>query len=675
MSVISSLNNSEDINMKVARSLFVAAMLGISFVCAPKIFAAESYISSQSHNGAVSTLVPLETASLPDMSFFSAGNDGFLIKWNPDGSGEHYQVSDLPISALAKNPVNADIALYESNNIALNRITVMDWTRYRKRYSKRFKNAVTCLAYSEQGSYLIVGTATVNGIYILNGQNGALYKTVKNIPGIITMAKTGPTEKTAVMYSPAGFLYYYDLQKGKLIAKFQTEASLEQATLFGTGKFQNRFFAGIKGNSIYIIDAVSGKTLANCAAANPFICASPEENEEGLYFINSKGRSYALNLISYSSLEVFLKTPGASRTVETTLVKNFMGLQSNDSFTAVVKNEESIILGTQAGDIYKMPDLIESSETYSLSSLTERTYQQIYDIASDENGFYFLTKDAVYMSSYSDNAIQKMAENSSQTNMELYKENFILWSQDTRKDVQMVPLSGIGVNPMRLFTPQSKLQSLHIYGDTILYVQGNNSVKLYNIENGKQNEIFTGTSIEDAVLINEDTVYVAKSAVSATDSPLVSVNIRTRETVALKLKGNVVFSLSNAPQETGDIYGIVIETLADDSSSTEVFAYSPESKTLKTLLKINDEDGSAFTSLSYPYLYTNIGKNQIYAHNIKTSRNITYKRASAMPMKLSGNKNNTAILNKDGSISWYRPNSQAVLSNWYLTIDNNWLKF
>ena len=653
-------------------SFFVIQVMSFS------VLQAQSYVSTQSHNGKVTSIVASNTGEYDSKMFFSAGADGFLVKWNDDDSGEHYQISDLSIGKVIKNPVSNELAIYETDSLTMNKITVLDWNNFTKKFSKRFKDSVTCAAYSEKGTYLIVGTTAVNGIYIINARTGIVSKNIKAISSIITMAKTGESEKTAVMYSPSGFLYYYDFTKDKIIAKFQTQSDLEQTVLFGTGNLQNRFFAGTKNNSIYIIDALNGKIITQCPASTPLIVTGISNEEEGLYYISSSGRGYSLKLISYTSLEESIKKKTSYGIQDGIMIKSLFGLRSGDSFTAIAKNHGTIFAGTASGDIYTMPDIAES-EAYTLYPITEKTFKDIYDIASDSSNCYCLTEDAVYTSNFGINppSREKIALNTGHTNFFIYSDSIILWSKNTRKDVlKVTPSESYGEEQtIKLFTPTAKLKVVRPFGNKILYIQGNNSVSIYDMETGQSREIYTGISLEDAVLVN-DTVYISKAALSPSDTAMVSVNISTGETVPVKTKGNIVFSLSHDNTDSQNIYGILMIRQKDDSYTTEVFSYNINTKFLKSLISLNDEDSSAFTLMNgTSQLYTNIGKNQVYEFNTKTTRNSTYKRAASIPVKIATTNAYTAILNRDGSISVYNQKTHTAVSNWYITVDNNWWEF
>ncbi len=630
---------------------------------------AQAHSSCQSHEGGVN-VIATETNL---QSFFSAGEDGFLVRWEHSGQaenrGERYQISEMPIKLLALNPTDSDVAVFESDGLSANRISVYDWTTYTRRFAKRFKNTVTSLSYSAQGNYLFIATAAINGIYILNAKTGDVIKNIKTIPGIVTMAKTGTSEKTAIMYSPSGYLYYWDMKKGNIKVKFPAEAGLQQPCLFGSGKFKDRFFAGVKDNTIYVIDAIKGNTIASYNASNPMLCCSDGEYEEGLYYVSDRGRDYSLSLISNDSLESFLPTQSqAVRSLpSSSLVKNFMGLKSSDSFVSIAKNQESIILGTKEGDIYSFPDIRES-EAYSLAPITQGSFRPVCDISIEGSEFYSLVKGKIYRLDFNDSSSEELADCPEGSDKLISKgESFYLWTKGERSPVYR--LSRETGNREVLFSPKGNITKLRVLDEGILYLLGNNSVNLYDMESRKSRELYTATAIEDAVLVGRE-LYIAKAIANANDSALMKVNLDTKETVPLKTSGAVAFSLSYGGGK--NLYGIEIEIKGDDEYQTNVFSYDITGKNFRILLSLNDEDSSASTQLNGDKLYTNIGRTQIYAHNLKSNRSSSYRRTASLPIKAVGNSKLLAVLNQNGSISWYEERSRQVLASWYLSDEGVW---
>ena len=108
---------------------------------------AQSHISTQSHQAQVTQIAPV-SARGTDGSYFTASDDGFVIKWTFDGQGEHYQFSDVAIKLIAVSPSGNEIALYETDGGSINRITVWDWKTLSRKYLKKFSDSITSLKLS-----------------------------------------------------------------------------------------------------------------------------------------------------------------------------------------------------------------------------------------------------------------------------------------------------------------------------------------------------------------------------------------------------------------------------------------------------------------------------------------------------------------------------------------------
>lgn len=653
--------------MKHAKFFATLVLLLLS----PVVMYSQARLSTQGHESSVTAL-----CAAGNSGFFSAGQDGFVIRWNENGMGQHFQMSDLSIKMIAYNKATNEIAIYETDGAAINRVSVWSWTTFTRKYSKRFTDTVTAISFSAKGTYLMVSTAAVNGTFLFNAKTGSRVRTITEVPAISSMMRTSDSEKTAIMYSITGSLTYYDMSANKQKAKFSVESRMDQPILFGTPSQPNRFFAGVKDNSLLVFDATKGTVIAAYTARNPYICTSITEQEEGLYFITYDGKDYSLRLVDNQTLEDQLSAPYSKvyNPPAPLVVKTFTGLTSRETFTAVAKVNGQIVLGTSSGNICIMTDIPES-EKYTLSAMTEIEFEKVYDIVGNENTLYCLTNNAIYRTSYDANESVSVALNANgQTNFELYGDSVIVWSKGTRRAVQRIQL-GSESSPLTLFTPTTDLQNVRLFGDQLVYIQGNSSVGLYDLKTGRNSEIYSGTSIQDAVLINSSELYVAKTRSNQTDSALISVNIKTMETVPLSIDGSVVFSLSydfdNAETNAAMLYGIVISAQEEDAI-TRTFSFNPLTKTISYILTYPDEDTTAFTSLSTPVLFTNIGKTVVYACNLKSKRNMQYKRSSAMAVKVCPLSDKLAVLNSDGSVTWYNLNTQAVLADRVLLRSGNW---
>lgn len=617
----------------------------------------QASVSTQAHLGAITNVECLDVNG--EKTALSAGNDGFLIRWREDGTGEHYQISDLPIKMISRSPNGSEIAVYESDGSSLNRVSVWNWKTLTRKFAYRFNDTITALNFSAKGTYLLVGTASVDGASIINTSTGNFVRgKFPSGTGVVNYMITSDTENTCVTYSSKGTLAYYNLKTGKQKAKYLTEDSLSQAGLFNN----NVFLAGVRGNNIYVVQAVTGKTVGKYAAQNPILISSNKNQD--LYFIENETRGFKVYKIQNDRNKA---------TIAPELERTFSGLKTGERITSADFEGDEIFAGTSAGNIYKF-DFVKAERVDVLQPLSENLYDQIYDAASDGENFYFLSENSLFKSSYENSAISRAGASSGFTNIIVDGETVVLWAKDSRKTVSL--LNTATGESRNIFTPDSAVQSLHLSGGYLVDVEASSSVNLIDLASGEKREVYSGTGLQDALLIGGNDLYVAKSNASNPNVPLLHVNIETQETVPLSVNGNIAYSLSSNPENQNEFYGILIYTDSRTKRlTTSVFAYDISRKSSRNLLTIADEDNGAFTYLKNSVLYTNIGKSQVRSYNLSTRINFIYRRSASMPLKVAGNGSKFVVLNRNGSLSWYNPDMNNVLSDWYLTSDGQWSEF
>ena len=618
---------------------------------------AQSHISTQSHQSQVNSIILSSFKDDYGPSYFSAGDDGFIVKWTDDNQGEHYQLSDVGIKLIACSPTEDLIAVYESDGGSVNRVSVWDWKNLTRKYQKKFSDSVTSLTFSANGNYLIAGTATVDGVVFIKTSTGAYVNKVKENTGIVNYTHTSKTEKTCVTYSPIGNLTYYNLQNGSLKQRYSIVQGLTQTVMYNN----DIFFAGVKDNSIYIVNAYKGNTLASIPANNPIILST--EDDFHLYYMEYDGRNnYEIKMIE-SKDPTTISNPRS--------IKVLRGPRGEGVITVGKKDSQNVYLGSRNGALYKT-EIDATLTTESLTELTENTYSKIYDIAAGESDFFFLTSNSIYKSSYDTGIVDKLIQTSGETQITSFKDNqVLLWTKGSTNSVILMDLDK--KTSTKLFTPSNNIQALNICGNFIVDIESNSKVNLYNFETKSFKEVYTGTGIQDAVMTNDGMIYIAKSNASNPKVPLLKVNPETLETIPVNLKGNVCYALST---DGVIIYGISL--IADSETgalNTYVFSYNTKNNQMTNILKFSNEDSEAFTYLNGNNLFTNIGKNKVYCYNLISKKRFSYNRSASIPLSICQNQKRAVILNYNGSISWVGTTDSKILADWYLTKDNQWYEF
>ncbi|MGI5106535.1 WD40 repeat domain-containing protein [Treponema socranskii] len=611
--------------------------------------ASESHISNQKHEGEIRAV----SASRDGSAFFTAGDDGFLIKWTDDNEGEHYQISDMSVKLCALSPDGKTVAAYETDGGLVNRVSLWDFDTLQRKYARRFSDAVTSLSFSAKGTYVIVGTASVEGAIFLRASDGRVADVLKDSTGIISYAVTSASEKTLCTYSPVGFISYYNMTDGKLKRRLSCEANLSDIASFDG----DMFFAGTKNDTVYVVSALSGKTAASVSARNPVLLTSADDKDV-YYIASTASRTYSLSMLENRGDKTF-SSPR--------ILKNFKSLPNGEAIRSGAKTGDEIVLASSDGNVFRTT-IFPDTALLSLSPLTDDIYEKISDAASAEDGFYFLTRDALYVSSYDTGTVDKRASNDAHTNMSICEGGVILWSRGTKRAIEFFDFTENKTT--RLFTPESSVQSVRAFGNIVLAMESNAVVRAYYRDTGELEELYAGSGLQDA-LISDGTLYVAKSSATNPPSALLSVDMRTKEIVPLKIAADVVYALSTSDEE---LYGIALQS-DDEKKTTNLFSYTPALSKTTMLLKLNDEDTGAFTYFYDGNILTDIGSEKVYSYDLSRKKSISYGRSASLPVKAVQNGERIAVLNRDGSISWYDTGKADVLADWYLSKDGTWYEF
>ena len=201
-------------------------------------------------------------------------------------------------------------------------------------------------------------------------------------------------------------------------------------------------------------------------------------------------------------------------------------------------------------------------------------------------------------------------------------------------------------------------------------MESNAVLRAYYRDTGEIEELYVGAGLQDA-LISGGTLYIAKSSATNPPSALLSIDMRTKEIVPLKIESDIVYALSASDDE---LYGIAVQS-GGDEKTTNLFSYTPSASKTTMLLKLNDEDTGAFTYFYDGHILTDIGSEKVYSYDLSRKKSRYYGRSASLPVKAVQNGERIAVLNRDGSISWYNTGKAEVLADWYLAKDGTWYEF
>lgn len=621
---------------------------------------AQSHDSRQPHAKEVTQIVSIPKKSGTDMEYFTASKDGFVIKWNMSGEGEHYQLSDIGVSKLATSPDGRYLAVYETDGGSLNRVSVWEWKSLTKVFTKKYQDTVNSITFSAQGTYLIVGTSTIDAVEFFRTKDWIkVPNVIESNSSIVSYVYTSDTEKTALFYSTSGTISYFNLKDGKLKLKKSLVPGLTQAVLYNN----SMCFAGVKDNKISIFNATNGKLQKEISSNTPIILSNDKSFD--LYYLEADGRGgYSLKVA---------KTNEDKTIANPVIVKTFKGPKGNEAICAGMMNGDYLFLGGKNGVTYKI-DTEESISSPTIESVSEKVFEPITSIGKNENYFYIMSAKALFKGTQKTGIPEKVCDINGQTGiLTLDSENVILYSKGVKAAVISVNVN-TGAKTT-LFTPKNPIQNLKYFKTEtesyLVEVENSSSVNVYDFTKKTYKEMYTGSGVQDAVITNNKMLYVSKSANTNPKSPLIVVDLSTYETAATPVSGQVCFNLTT---DGTNVFGIVIDP-TDGNQTTYVFCYDTTTKKSYTMLKFDEEDTQAFVYFENEILYSNIGKGNIYCYNLKSKSRYTLNRAASLPKDVCQNGKVLLLLNDNGSISWMDTGSSNVTATWYYTPDGNWMEF
>lgn len=622
----------------------------------------QSHDSTQPHQATVNQIVAVPGKGASDFEYFTASKDGFVIKWDLNGNGEHYQVSDVGVSKIAVSPDGRFVAVYETDGGALNRVSVWEWKSLTKVFNKKYSDTVNSIAFSAKGTYLIVGTSTVDAVEFFKTRDWVKVPNVlQSNSSIVSYIYTSDSEKTALFYSTSGTISYFNLQNGQLKLKKSLIPGLQQTVLYNN----SLNFAGIKDNKLNIFNATDGKLIKEYIVYNPIMLTA--SSDTSLYYLEQDGRgSYTLKVIKTNE-DKTLSNPE--------IVKTFKGPKGSEAISAGLKTADNLYLGAKDGATYKI-DTSETAASNTVTPLNNSVFGKVYDISKAENDFYLLTKNALYKGSNKSGLPEKVIDTIGQTNIITYDKDYvILYSKGIQSSVAMLNVND--GTKIVLFTPKNPVQQLKLFNvpdnSYLVEVENNSSVNVYDFTKKTYKEIYSGAGVQDAVITQDKMLYVSKSVTTNPKSPLICVNLQTHETAATNVAGTVCFNLCT---DGTNIYGISLQTV-DGVEGTYVFSYNTQTKEAFNMLNYDETDTQAFTILDNDILYTNIGKAQVYCYNLKNKARYSLNRSCSLPKLVcqSANGKVLAVLNDNGSISWLDSGNGSINADWYYTLENGWYEF
>ena len=645
----------------------VTAFFFAQFFASNPLFSQPRF-SSQGHKGKV--VAAFADAAAKDFAFYTVGEDGFLIRWQ-NGIGERFQVSDKKISLACASPNGKEIAFYERDDAAYHSVKVWDAAAKKAKRSFLYKAEVTSLSYSAAGTYLIATTNERNGVWLYTASNGKPFTKIKDWGMTASWAKTSESEKNVMLYSAQeGLLAYFSLKTGKPLKTVSAEGGLQNPVLFA----KNNFFAGTKDGAICVLHAESGAKVKTVLAKNPVFLEQSGQSLAGADAAAASPLSYidgAAGLFSVYKINVAengIKGPLIFKNITTDAQPKF----SAAFFAPAASGDgQKVILGAEDGNVFEA-DLAENGLPAALALVSNQVYQKILAACSDGQNLYLLTESSIIKADYESKQTTAFPNSRGWTKIDWAHGNLILRSENRAAGVRaMNPNSG---EERLLFDTQSrvkKIREAEIKGKKGFLEIENSKVNFYSFGSGSLEELYMGSGIQDAAQVDPNTLAVAKTASSNPPSPLVLVNIKTRETVPVKMEGDITVHLE---ESGGYLFGSRL-TAAGGGYATSAFCMGTKALTVKELAESAKEEADAFVRAFFPLALTRVGSKDISVIDVKTLKKRTLKSGSSFAVDIFVCGGRLASITEDSSVTWHNVEQAIPLAEWYIDGKNQIVEF
>lgn len=600
------------------------------------------------HTGKILCLSALKNSPF----FYSAGIDGFISKHTITGDADTWQVSDIPVKKIVIHPSDNLIAIYETDGFSIHRVSVWDWSKKQRLYAKRFRDSVLSLDWSAQGTWLMIGTTSLEGLTILDGQTGAFKQVFKTSPGIVSLSATGASETTMITYGPSGKIIYTDVNAGITKATYTGISDIQNPLLFNN----NRTIAGVVNGYIEQFDATSGKPLGSWEITNALAAVTNTDNE-AVWFEELPDQLWSLN-----------------KATQTTFKSEF-SLPTDGKITAALSFSGQYIIGLSTGELYAISENPENISSLNIIQIPQIKLNAIDDIASDGSRVFLLSQGALFISTGPGKSPVFAFDGLDSNVIKIASDSLIFASSD--KTSPIISMSIDGDIKKVLYEPTGNITSLTVTDNFLVCIEGRNKAVVINMNTSKVYFTYSGIGLQDALLLDTTHLLVSKSSSMRSPNALLLVNCITGETAPLPVEAELIYGLKQLPQNKLELKGFRIIT--STVTNTELVAIKINttkiSETfLTTIASFADEDLAASVLATSDGVLTNLGKGSLVEIKTGGGAQFRFSRGYSLPITVAVTDQFIVSLNKDGSLSWYNKATQKLISTAGITSEGFWIE-
>ena len=246
------------------KSVLTLLALCLSAVAALRGFgsgATEVDVRSVVNSGHVGSVRDLQYDDRRNL-LFSAGDDGTVRIWEPDGSlVSKLQVTQLTAASIAVSPTTSEVAVVVTDGTGSYFLSVWDWEKERQLFQVPLKEQPLFLRFSGVGTYLLYGGSSWQSLRVLLASDGTPVQFRPEGFGIVGFAEVSRSEKTIMTYLVSGRLVYWDLSTGEQTLDLPCTPYLSSIRISS----DLRYLVGSTGHEIVLVDTLTGAAKSRAA--------------------------------------------------------------------------------------------------------------------------------------------------------------------------------------------------------------------------------------------------------------------------------------------------------------------------------------------------------------------------------------------------------------------------
>ncbi len=632
--------------------LFYGIIFGLVLNLTISLSAEQRQVVQTGHTGEVRDIQWREAGN----TIVSTGNDGSLKIWQYEHLVYSCQVSHLPLASLAVHPTKPVAVFVATDSINTYRLIAYNWETQTELYSLRLDELPLDIGFSPKGTYLYFSRTDQKSLTIMNSETGAPLNIADTSFGIVSSAFISSTEQTLVCYLASGSLLYWDLENNRQkTALISTNSNLDLIEF----SYNGRYAVGYRSDSVYLIDLVSGKTLSTLSMPG-IITQSMHPSDLKTSFIRNTGRYREITVVDFSdrTLKVSFHSPVPES--NPLVLSNsgrllYAGLDNGGLGTINSNTQDFHTWGDNM--LADLTDIDLWNGSLTISSSGKLTLIDSQEFRSTDPGL----PDQFYTS-----VIDLPFKNSAGFNT-LDNRRGVIWDRETAGPTYLYDISSRSFS--ELFPVESACKEIYSTGDTLLSLDQNGTIILYDIQDNEVKYHYAASGLRDVTFIDKETIIAGRNPSRRFPSPLMRINLRTGETVPMEASDMLTYSLHFDPL-TSSLYTLGLQERRGRILTVLRQLQGKNFERELPLLSYPGEDHNATFVLDNLRVITSLGHSgvQISGWNGFSSLG----KVSHIPLRISSDNKILASQNSDSSISIWNKSSGKWLCDFYLFKDGEW---